>query len=97
MSPSRKSAPSAVVGLDIGSDSIKVVEAKYAKDGITITGIGIMRTPEGVIDNEVIVDPTALGSAIKSLLSESGIKTKKCVSSVAGQSRVVVRVVEVPK
>jgi len=97
MSPSRKSPPSAIVGLDIGSDSIKVAEAKFGKDGITITGLGVARTPEGVFENEVITDPKALGTAIKALLNESGIKTKQVVSSVAGQSRVVVRVIEVPK
>ncbi|MHB9038467.1 MAG: type IV pilus assembly protein PilM [Armatimonadota bacterium] len=97
MSPSRKSSPSAVVGIDIGSDSIKVAEAKKTKDGIAITGLGVARIPEGVVENEVIVDPKALGSAIKALLAENGIKTKKSVSSVAGQSRVVVRVIEVPK
>ncbi|MCL5103390.1 MAG: type IV pilus assembly protein PilM [Armatimonadetes bacterium] len=97
MSPSRNPKPSAVVGLDIGSDLIKVAEAKYGKDGISITGLGVAPTPAGVIENEVIVDPKALGAAIKALLAENGIKTKKSVSSVAGQSRVVVRVIEVPK
>lgn len=86
-----------MVGLDIGTDSIKVAEAKFAKDGINITGLGVARTPQGVIENEVIVDPKALGSAIKALLNESGIKTKKCVSSVSGASNVVVRVISVPK
>jgi len=87
-----------MVGLDIGGDSIKVAEAKLGKDGVvTITALGIMRTPEGCVENEVIVDPYTLGAAIKTLLAEAGIKTKKCVSSVGGQSQVVVRVVEVPK
>ncbi len=85
------------MGLDIGTDSIKVAEAKFARDGITITGLGIARTPEGIFDNEVITDPKALGDAIKALLNESGIKTKKCVSSVSGASQVVVRVISVPK
>jgi type IV pilus assembly protein PilM len=93
----RNAPPAAMVGLDVGADSIKVVEAKYGKDGITITGLGMARTPEGVISNEVIVDPKALGAAIKALLAESGIKTKQVTSSVAGQSRVVIRVIEVPK
>lgn len=97
MSPSRKNVPSAVIGLDIGSDSIKVAEAKFAKGAITITGVGMAPTPAGTIENEVIVDPKTLGSAIKGLLSECGIKTKKCVSSVAGQSQVVARVIQVPK
>lgn len=97
MSPSRKSAPSAVVGLDIGTDTIKVAEAKFAKGGIAITGLGIGRTPQGVIENEVVVDPKTLGSAIKALLAESGIKTKKVVSSVSGASQVVIRVISVPQ
>ena len=97
MAPSIKNAPSAMLGLDIGTNSIKVAEAKMTKDGVTITGLGVARTPEGVIENEVIVDPQTLGKAIKALLNECSIKTKKCVSSVAGQSRVVLRVIEVPK
>lgn len=97
MARSPKGPPSAVVGLDIGSDSIKVVEAKYAKDGITITGLGIAPLPQGVIENDIIVDPKALGAAIKSLLAESGIKTRQCVSAVTGQSNVIVRVIEVPR
>lgn len=97
MSPSPKSAPSAVVGLDIGSDSIKIAEARFSKGEITITGLGVARTPEGAVENEVILDPQALGAAIKTLAAESGIKTKRCVSSVGGQSQVVIRVIEVPK
>jgi len=83
--------------LDIGTDTIKVAEAKFTKDGIAITGLGIARTPQGVIENEVVVDPKALGNTIKALLAESGIKTKKCVSSVSGASQVVIRVISVPK
>ena len=86
-----------MVGLDIGADSIKVAEARYGKDGISVTALGIARTPEGVIENEVIVDPKALANALKALLAESGIKTKQVTSSVAGQSHVVIRVIEVPK
>jgi type IV pilus assembly protein PilM len=94
---SAKNIPSAVVGLDIGNDSIKVVEARFGKDGIVITGLGVAPTPAETIENEVIVDPKTLGLAVKRLLAESGIKTKTCVSAVAGQSKVVVRVIEVPK
>jgi type IV pilus assembly protein PilM len=92
-----KSAPSAVVGLDIGSELIKVAEAKLAKDGIRITGLGIAPTPVGSVDNNIVVDPQALGNAIKALLRDSGIKTKTVVSSVSGQSSVVVRVIDVPR
>lgn len=93
----QKPPPPAVVGIDIGTNTIKVAEAKYDKEGLSITSIGIAPTPPGLIDNEVITDPAALGSAVKALLTESNIRTKKSVSSVAGQSRVVVRTIDVPK
>lgn len=93
----RKSKPSAMVGLDIGTDTIKVVEAKLVKGNIAITGLGIARLPEGVIENDVVVDPKALGNAIKALLAEAGIKTRQVTGAIAGQSCLVVRVVEVPK
>lgn len=97
MSSISKSAPSSVVGLDIGTDTIKVAEAKLAKDGIRITGLGVLPTPPGVVDNSVIVDPQALGVAIKQILRDNGIKSKKVVSSISGQSSVVVRIIEVPR
>jgi len=92
-----KKTLAAAVGLDIGSSLIKVVEAKAGKGGPSISGIGIAPTPEGAVDNNVIMDPVAVGQAVKALLSESGIKSKPVVSAVAGQSSVVVRVIEVPK
>ncbi|MEN6520157.1 MAG: pilus assembly protein PilM [Armatimonadota bacterium] len=92
-----KSAPSAVVGLDIGTELIKAAEAKLTKDGIRITGLGVAPTPPGVIDNSMITDPKALGAAIKQLLRDSGIKTKHVVSSITGQTSVVVRIIEVPR
>ena len=92
-----KSSGGSTVGIDIGSSLIKVVEAKPGKDGIEITALGIAPTPQGAIENETIVDPQALGLAIKELLAESGISSKKTVSSVSGQASVIVRIIEVPK
>ena len=94
---SKSKAGGPVVGIDIGSSLIKAVEAKLGKTGIQVTGLAIAPTPEGVLENGVVTNPAALGSAIKKLLNENGIKAKQCVSAVAGQSSVVLRVIEVPK
>jgi len=85
------------VGVDIGSSLIKVVEARPGKQGIQITALGVAPTPPGTIENEIIVDPQTLGRAVRQLLSESGISCKRSVSSVSGQSSVIVRIIEVPK
>ncbi len=86
------------VGLDIGSQQIKAVELKPGKGGrLTVTAIGVAPTPVGVMQNNIITDPSLMGQAVKQLLRESGITTKRVIGSVAGQSAVVVRIIEVPR
>lgn len=95
--PVLKGSGSPVVGLDIGSSYIKVVEARLGKDRPVITALGIMPTPTDAVDNNVILDPVALGAAVRKLLDQVGVKTKKVVSTVASQSSLVVRIIPVPK
>lgn len=85
------------VGLDIGTQQIKAVEMRPGKGGLTVSALGIAPTPVGVMQNNIITDPKLMGQAIKQLLRESGISAKKVVGSVAGQTAVVIRVIEVPK
>ncbi|HZT43738.1 MAG TPA: type IV pilus assembly protein PilM [Chthonomonadaceae bacterium] len=85
------------VGLDIGSNLIKVAELRRTGAGVEITGIGLAPTPTEAYENSVIIDSTLLGQAVKKLLKDSGISARQVVSSVSGQSAVVVRVIEVPQ
>jgi type IV pilus assembly protein PilM len=85
------------VGLDIGSKVIKVAEVVPAKNGVAVKAVGMAPTPPGAMENDVIVDAKLLGDAVKKLLKESGIQSRRSVSSVSGQGTVVVRVIEVPK
>jgi type IV pilus assembly protein PilM len=86
-----------VVGLDIGTSRIKFVEARVGRHGPVITAAGIGLTPRDTISNGVIVDPDTLGAAVRQLLDQHGVKTKSVVSSVASQSSLVVRPIEVPR
>jgi type IV pilus assembly protein PilM len=86
------------VGLDIGSQTIKVVEVTGAGSGLRVTAFGIDKTPLGTISQGVVSDPKTLGAAIKALLNKAGVKARgKCVSAASGAAAVVVRVIEVPK
>jgi type IV pilus assembly protein PilM len=87
----------AFVGVDIGTQTIKVVEVKGSGGSLQITATGIANTPPGTIQQGVIADPRTLGLALKALLQQSGIKTSKSVSAAAGAAAVVVRVIELPK
>ncbi len=86
-----------IVGLDIGTQQIKVVELRSGKNGLVVSALGVAPTPVGVMQNNIITDPKLMGQSIKQLLKESGISAKKTVGSVAGQSAVVIRIIEVPR
>lgn len=86
-----------VLGLNIGSKHIKAVEVKNNRGRLEVLGAGIRPTPEGAIANGIVVDPGLLGAEVRELLTEAGIRSKRVVSSVAGQQSLVVRIIEVPR
>jgi type IV pilus assembly protein PilM len=90
-------ADKVVLGLDIGTSRIKFAEARMTRGGPVITNAGIGMTPRDTIANGVIVDPGTLGSAVRELLSAHGVGTKQVISSVASQSALVVRPIELPR
>ncbi len=90
-------ADKGVLGLDIGTSRIKFVEARMSRGGPVIMNAGIGTTPRDTIANGVIVDSQTLGSAVRDLLSAHGVRTKSVVSSVASQSSLVVRPIELPR
>ncbi len=97
MARARK-ATGPVVGLDVGTTLMKVAEVRPSKEGVQISAVGVAPTPEGVIDESgYIQDPQALGQAVRQLLTQAGISTKQVVTSIPGQSALVVRVIEMPK
>ena len=91
-------AQSPVVGIDIGSQLMKAVELHVSsKEGIAITGMAVAPTPAGVIQGGMLTDPQLMAHAVKQMLKDAGIKHKKVIGCIAGQSSVVVRIIEVPR
>ena len=85
------------IGLDIGSNLIKVAEVRKGGKGIEVVAVDLAPTPQEAFENSVITDPQMLGQAVKALLKKAGIGGGQVVSSVSGQSAVVVRVIDVPQ
>ncbi|MCZ7647086.1 MAG: pilus assembly protein PilM [Planctomycetota bacterium] len=75
-----------VVGLDIGSSSVKAVELSRSGQSLSITAMG----------TATIETPEAVGAAIQEALREAGIRTRRCVSAVSGRS-VIIRQVPMVK
>jgi len=88
---------SSVLGIDVGSQRIKVCEMRAQGREPVITALGIVDTPEGSVDHTGIYNSDAVGTAIKQAISESGATTSHVVITIAGQASVLVRTLEVPR
>jgi type IV pilus assembly protein PilM len=87
-----------VLGLDIGTQTIKAVELRLAGHEIRMVGQPVViPTPEHSVSGGRVVDTAAVSEALTDLLSRNGFSTKKVVASVGGDTDVVVRITQVPK
>lgn len=81
-----------LVGLDIGSNSIKAVELKGTKQGYELVSFGLEQLPADTVVDGAIMDAPAVASAISKIFDEQKIKTKNVATSVSGHSVIVKRI-----
>ena len=81
-----------IVGLDIGSNSVKAVELSASSGGYKITAFGYAPLPSEAIVQGSFMNAPAISTAIQEALSEGGIKAKEVASSVSGHSVIVKRI-----
>jgi type IV pilus assembly protein PilM len=85
----------AVVGLDIGSSAIKLLQLKATKKGYVLEKFGIKTIDPELIVDGAVMDAGRVVDALKDLLREQGVKVKDVVISVSGHS-VIVKKINVP-
>jgi type IV pilus assembly protein PilM len=82
-----------VVGIDIGSSSVKVVQLKDNKGSFQLLNAGIFPLPpEAIVDN-TLMDSSSIATVIKNLVSSLGIKIKDVVCSISGNSVIIRKIV----
>jgi type IV pilus assembly protein PilM len=84
-----------VVGLDIGSSSIKAIELKKIKGQIEVAHIGFEPLASDIVVDSMIVDSGSVSSAISKLFTENAMKSKLVATSVSGHS-VIVKKISIP-
>ncbi len=89
VSPGKKG----LVGLDIGSHSIKVVEIEHSKLGRVLRNIGMIATPQDAIVEGSVKDVEAVSAAIKSLFRNLKIRNKNVAISLSGYSVIAKKIV----
>lgn len=91
-----RSKPKTLVGLDIGSSTIKVTELKPANGhDYELEALGIEAIPPGVIVDGVIVSKPPIVDAIKNLFRSNDIRNNNIATSVSGHS-VIVKTLTLP-
>jgi len=86
-----------LLGLDIGSHTIKAVQLQKRGEQLRLTHLVIKEIPTEIQEEaDPVVRDEMLAATIKTLLKENKITTKNVISSIAGDS-VIVRYVKLPK
>ena len=81
-----------VVGLDIGSSSVKVVELKKSRESYELVSVGLEPlSPETVVDG-AIIDALTVSSSIDRIYTSQKVKNKNVATSVSGHSVIIKKV-----
>jgi len=81
-----------LVGLDIGSHAIKLVEIEDTKKGKILKNFGIIGLPQDAIVEGAIKEMEIVSSAIKTLYKNLKIKNRNVVTSISGYSVIVKKI-----
>jgi type IV pilus assembly protein PilM len=81
-----------VIGLDIGSSSIKLVELGEGRGGYKLQNLAISPLPPEAIVDGALMDSVIIIDAIRDLVSSSKTKIKNVVASVSGHSVIVKKI-----
>src|SRR5947209_5059097 len=84
-----------IVGLDVGSSSIKAVELKRKGGQIEVAHLGLEPLSSDIVVDSMIVDSGTVSSAISKLFADNQIKTKAVATAVSGHS-VIVKKISLP-
>jgi len=81
-----------LIGLDVGSHSIKLVEINSSKKGMILKNFGVIDLPEDAISEGSIKEMEIVSAAIKTLYKNLKIKNKNIATSISGYSVIVKKI-----
>lgn len=78
-----------VIGLDIGSTSVRAVEAGHSKDGPTLMNYAEVALPPGAVQSGVVQDAKTVTAVVRQVRAAAPFKTKRVVLGVTNMQAVV--------
>lgn len=85
-----------VVGIDIGSSSIKLAEISYSSKGAFLENFAVIPSPQQAITNGEITDTLLVAESIKTAFKENGFKHKNASVGLSGTA-VIIKKISIPK
>ena len=85
----------ALIGLDISSSSVKLLELERRGSGYQVEAYAIELLPPNAVNEKQIVDPAVVGEVIARAVNKAGVRTKNAAVAVAGAS-VISKIVQMP-
>ncbi|GAB4273452.1 MAG: hypothetical protein Kow0056_00490 [Coriobacteriia bacterium] len=84
------------VGLDIGTDHVRLAQGKMSGGTFNVTGYGSIALPMGSVVEGEIVDTEAVARSIRELMRQAGVRGKPDVAIGVSNQKVVVRLIDLP-
>ena len=79
------------VAFDIGSSSVKMVEAAVDKSGCRLLNVGVLPLPPGAVQNNMVMEGRLVAEAIRKLIQQHGVRSSKVISAVPGRAVIIKR------
>lgn len=86
----------AILGLDISSTSVKLLELAQDGNNYRVQSLAIEPLPDNAVVDKNIQDVDAVGETIQKAVTRSGTKTKNAAVAVSG-SAVITKIINMPK
>lgn len=85
-----------IIGLDIGSSSIKLAELSVSKNGAVLDNFALVQCPPQAMNNGEITDSLLISEAIKAAFKENGFSNRRTCVGLSGTA-VIVKKISIPK
>src|SRR6185369_10155792 len=84
-----------IVGVDIGSSAVKLVQLRELKGGYQLQNVGILPLPAETIVDNTLMDSSSVVETVRNLLASLDVTAKEAACSISGNA-VIIRKISLP-
>ena len=85
-----------LVGLDITTSSIKLIELAKVGDGYRVEAYAAEATPQNAVTEQAIVDAQAVAEAVRRCIKRSGTRVREVAIAISGDAAIT-KVIQMPR